>query len=37
MAMFEHLDVAMSGLLSFMSQYILFFAQITLCWVLIER
>lgn len=37
MPMFEHSDVAGSGLLSYLSQYILFIAQITLCLGLIER
>lgn len=37
MATSEHLDVDMSALLSYMSQYILSLAQTTLYWVSIKR
>lgn len=35
--MFEQLQVAVSGLWAYMSQYIPFITQIILCWALIER
>lgn len=37
MATFEHLDADMSVLLSYVDQYILSIAQITLYWVRIKR